>query len=679
MYLRSVSFIKYVVLLSLLVAVSVNAASAVSETQGSAAEPFENLHGQPDTLTSIKGGLLAQPQGNATFTVISSPGAEPLAPKGGSSTVGILGGMPELGTFTGDASTIDHVTVNGQQCTPSLPAATDASTATAQVPALGPHAALLPVAPAPGAAFVELITPAPGPQLEVVPPAPLPGPPPLVAAAHAPAAPMPITTSVAGATPSTAGLDASAGPPAAALAELPPSATEGAPSMAPAGSPKDASFTSTAAAGLSASSPSTRQITIIAVAASTAIAALLAAVAMVRWCRSRRAVHSRDPATQTGSTHGRSQQQNGSSLADEQSRGSPSGPLSLPNLPIRFQPLQLRPTEQQDKPAVQRMGAALLPTHTSPSVTPTAARRAWPSITQLIASSTAAGEPPESFQKEEPARKQPPEEGRRPALAALQLGGELDGHLLQPTPLTRRWTWHEGSIISLLPDSPTRGSPWHPSSVPSLSSSTSTGSSSAHAQLLRPEDAFEEGDIQPKARRSFQPLLGYPSAPQALHDLDRHADGLHLPRAFSAPTPAFTDINFARDVVLEEKIGSGAFGTVYKARWRGRPVAVKVMVASHSENTTELESFRREVEVLSGLQHDRIVCLLGACLAPPTICIVEELALGGSLYDFLHTRDLKSSNVLLDNLGRAKDIRVNKECHCWNASIHGKSSEESSA
>lgn len=45
-----------------------------------------------------------------------------------------------------------------------------------------------------------------------------------------------------------------------------------------------------------------------------------------------------------------------------------------------------------------------------------------------------------------------------------------------------------------------------------------------------------------------------------------------------------------------------------------------------------------QVEVLSGLQHDRIVRLLGACLAPPTICIVEELALGGSLYDLLHTK-----------------------------------------
>lgn len=51
-----------------------------------------------------------------------------------------------------------------------------------------------------------------------------------------------------------------------------------------------------------------------------------------------------------------------------------------------------------------------------------------------------------------------------------------------------------------------------------------------------------------------------------------------------------------------------------------------------------IDAIADQVEVLSGLQHDRIVCLLGACLAPPTICIVEELALGGSLYDFLHTK-----------------------------------------
>ena len=40
--------------------------------------------------------------------------------------------------------------------------------------------------------------------------------------------------------------------------------------------------------------------------------------------------------------------------------------------------------------------------------------------------------------------------------------------------------------------------------------------------------------------------------------------------------------------------------------------------------------------MLSGLQHERIICLLGACLAPPHICIVEELANAGSLFNHLH-------------------------------------------
>lgn len=43
--------------------------------------------------------------------------------------------------------------------------------------------------------------------------------------------------------------------------------------------------------------------------------------------------------------------------------------------------------------------------------------------------------------------------------------------------------------------------------------------------------------------------------------------------------------------------------------------------------------------MLSQLQHPRIVQFLGAYLLPPHICIVEELAEGGSLHARLHARD----------------------------------------
>ena len=34
-------------------------------------------------------------------------------------------------------------------------------------------------------------------------------------------------------------------------------------------------------------------------------------------------------------------------------------------------------------------------------------------------------------------------------------------------------------------------------------------------------------------------------------------------------------------------------------------------------------SHAAQVRILSGLRHERIICLLAACLAPPTICIIQ--------------------------------------------------------
>lgn len=144
------------------------------------------------------------------------------------------------------------------------------------------------------------------------------------------------------------------------------------------------------------------------------------------------------------------------------------------------------------------------------------------------------------------------------------------------------------------------------------------------------------------------------------------------------------------DVILHEKLGAGAFGTVFKGEWGGHTVAVKVLQTAYASDSREMDSFRQEIAVLSGLRHPNIVAFLAACTIPPDICIVEELAEGGSLHTKLHGtsgsedrcrplppnevvrlaidvaqamvylhpnivhRDLKSQNVLLDAEGRAK-------------------------
>ena len=65
-------------------------------------------------------------------------------------------------------------------------------------------------------------------------------------------------------------------------------------------------------------------------------------------------------------------------------------------------------------------------------------------------------------------------------------------------------------------------------------------------------------------------------------------------------------------------------------------MAVKIMQSVGLGDEAQLDAFRREVQVLSALRHPHIVRLLGACLVLPHLCIVEELAMGGSLYDMLH-------------------------------------------
>lgn len=67
------------------------------------------------------------------------------------------------------------------------------------------------------------------------------------------------------------------------------------------------------------------------------------------------------------------------------------------------------------------------------------------------------------------------------------------------------------------------------------------------------------------------------------------------------PQAAWVDIDFARDVMLERRLGSGAHGTVFAAWWVGRPVAVKVVALLEADGggvcAHAVESIRQEVQV----------------------------------------------------------------------------------
>jgi hypothetical protein len=92
------------------------------------------------------------------------------------------------------------------------------------------------------------------------------------------------------------------------------------------------------------------------------------------------------------------------------------------------------------------------------------------------------------------------------------------------------------------------------------------------------------------------------------------------------------------ELQLVEVIGGGGFGQVWKANWRGTPVAVKVLTGSaQSKNVPRaiLEEFAAEINLLKGMRHPNICLYMGACLEPPNRAIITELAANGSLWDAL--------------------------------------------
>ncbi|GFQ64571.1 mitogen-activated protein kinase kinase kinase 9 [Trichonephila clavata] len=144
------------------------------------------------------------------------------------------------------------------------------------------------------------------------------------------------------------------------------------------------------------------------------------------------------------------------------------------------------------------------------------------------------------------------------------------------------------------------------------------------------------------------------------------------------------------ELELDEVIGVGGFGKVYRGFWRGEEVAVKAARQDPDEDiSVTAENVRQEAKLFWLLDHVNIVTLKGVCLEEPNLCLVMEFARGGPLnrvlsgrkippdvlvnwaiqiargMNYLHYeapmslihRDLKSSNVLLSEPLENGDLR----------------------
>jgi len=94
-----------------------------------------------------------------------------------------------------------------------------------------------------------------------------------------------------------------------------------------------------------------------------------------------------------------------------------------------------------------------------------------------------------------------------------------------------------------------------------------------------------------------------------------------------------------QDLILEEKLGEGAFGVVWKALYHRNHVAVKQLKESSSLDPKILHQFADEALLMRAMQpHPNVVQFLGIC-TNPILCIVTEYCSKGSLSSYLGTAE----------------------------------------
>lgn len=126
------------------------------------------------------------------------------------------------------------------------------------------------------------------------------------------------------------------------------------------------------------------------------------------------------------------------------------------------------------------------------------------------------------------------------------------------------------------------------------------------------------------------------------------------PFAAARSTPADQPVAVVqqRDIGVGQRLGEGSGADVYAGEWpvgSGQPVAVKQL---KSRQAADVSDFRKEMEVMSRVQHERLVPLYAVCYEP--MCMVMKLY-HCSLEDLL-LRDVDTSLTWARRMALVRDV-----------------------
>ncbi|XP_046352489.1 bone morphogenetic protein receptor type-1B-like [Haliotis rufescens] len=130
---------------------------------------------------------------------------------------------------------------------------------------------------------------------------------------------------------------------------------------------------------------------------------------------------------------------------------------------------------------------------------------------------------------------------------------------------------------------------------------------------------------------------------ETLHDLIEQSQS----SGSGSGLPLLVQRTIAKQIHLIKSIGKGRYGEVWKGKWRGENVAVKIFF------TTEEQSWFRETELYQTvlLRHDNILGFIAADIKGTgswtQLFLITDYHENGSLYDYLKLHTLDTHEMLL--------------------------------